>query len=164
MKKAIYLSLILCFSSCKNKESVYEYDEKMPDSFEFYYADFTDSYDSKTNTFKREYLGSTIREVKNVLSDEEKEDIYRFLTKYDFLSLPEKYTDISNIVVLPSYPETLQFSYKDKYLKIEERIFQNGKYKEKEYKNLVKIYYYIRDKVNAKEEINSLPESDLMLL
>lgn len=163
MKKIIYLSLIICFTSCKNKELVYEYDEKMPDSFEFYYASFTDSYDSKTNTFKRMYL-DTIREVKNVLSYEEKEDIYRFLTKYDFFSLPEKYTDISNIVILPSFSETLQFNYKNEQLKIEEKIFENGKYAEKEYKKLVKIYYYIRDKVNSKEDINLLPESDFLML
>lgn len=164
MKKVFYLSLIICFTSCINKELVYEYDKKMPDSFEFYYADFTDSYDSKTNTFTRKYLGSTIREVKNVLSYEEKEDIYRFLTKYDFLSLPEKYTDISNVVIMPSFPETLQFNYKNEQLKIEEKIFENGKYAEKEYKKLVKIYYYIRDKVNSKEEIKSLYESDYMML
>ena len=154
---------MICFSGCKNKESAYEYDEEMPDSFEFYCADFADSYDSKTNTFKRQYL-DTIREVKNVLSYEEKEEIYHFLVKYDFLSLPEKYTDISNVFTVPSYPETLHFHYKNEQLKIEEDIFENGKYKEKKYKKLVKIYYYILHKINSKEQIKSLPETDLMLL
>jgi len=155
--------LPLCFFSCQNNESVYEYDEGMPDSFEFYFGDYTDSFDSKTNTFKRQYL-DTIREIKNVLSYKEKEEIYGFLKKHDFLNLPEKYTDISNVVIIPSFPETLEFYYKNEHLRIEEQIFKNGKYAENQYKKLVKIYYYIQKKVLSNEEIQSLPESNLIML
>lgn len=72
--------VIAAFVSCTKKR----FDKQKPDDFSFRYEDATDSYDSRSGIYTRQYMLKKDSSVSVVLSEEELNLIYDLFKKVTF--------------------------------------------------------------------------------
>ncbi|WP_370901576.1 hypothetical protein [Chryseobacterium gossypii] len=141
-----YLLLSILLISCS---------QKLNPNSAFGYKDLTDSYDSKTSLFTRDY-GDDIVKVKITLRQDEKEKIIKTFSENRFQNLPSE-IDCSRWGFHPQiYDELFLDNYSVKYIhNSEDRwLCPSGK-------RFDKIHTVMRDIILNKPEIKKLEPSDI---
>ena len=120
MKKIfLYLIIISFYFSC-NKENYVTPIEKseiikpiqMPKDFSFEFNYFTDSYNSKTKKFKRNYQNGN-KTIKVELNKNELEEIYKLFKINHFENLPQNIEN-ENVMTQPTFSTTLKLHENNK--------------------------------------------------
>lgn len=168
MKKIfLYLIIISFYFSC-NKENYVTPIEKseiikpiqMPKDFSFEFIYFTDSYNSKTKKFKRNYQNGN-KTIKVELNKNELEEIYKLFKNNNFEKLPNNFEN-ENIITQPTISITLKLNENNKNtsktftIGVGETATSIGK-------NFENISDRIHSILKDKQSVKNLKQSDIYL-
>lgn len=135
------------------------YPELMPNDFDFVASVGNDSY--KINTYAETYTQALDWEkdttITLCLTREEKELIYKTITKIDIFRYPENYAPTSTISISPSPDYFISLTMEG----IDRRInwTENTESTTKEAKRLRRLFDVITQQIDNHKEIKELPES-----
>ncbi|QIK53328.1 hypothetical protein G7051_02765 [Dysgonomonas sp. HDW5B] len=173
--KHLYIFFCFLLLGCSNNITISSQtsNNNIDTSSDFYFRIYdgaSDRYNSKTGSFTRTYLsGSKTSSI--ILSDDEKESVYKLYKAINFKSFPPKFEIDSNsdgiiTSIMPSFETSLQMCEENICKKVVLDFTDlnnpiNDKDKALEYK---KLYDKIWQIIKSKEEYQNIQESDLFYL
>lgn len=170
MKYPYILFLVILFCCCNNKQISNNDIDASSDFYFKIYSGGNDEYNSKTGLLTRCYLNG-FKTYDIVLSDDEKESIYKLYKAINFQSFPPRFeviwSDTAVITMIsPSFETSLEMCENGTCKKvtldfIDLRNPINDRPKALEYK---KIYDNIWKIIKDKEEYKNIPNSDVVYL
>lgn len=156
-----YIILICIFLiGCKNEKV----DDKRPEDFSFILTGNSYSYNSATCRYSVHYNGkdSTINVC---LPDSGMKVIYESFKKYDFMSLPYKFTCAKkSSVSLPAFTTTLEVRYKGIIKKVSTNTYCEKKVESLKEKKFYKLCFKIGDILQRQSQIKNMPDSDFIYM
>lgn len=157
--------ILFSFLSCNDKSKISNLPESKIEDFNILIkTGYEDSYDSKNNTFKREFIDS-IHNVWLKLTPENKIEIYNMYKKLDINSMPEKFEIYeTGVISMHSSNSSIEFCTSPNNCHRIELDFDDIKIKDvKEIDKAIKFKYffdYVWNIIKSNERYYQIPESD----
>lgn len=135
--------------------------QEVPADFNFFInSGGNDSYNSKYNSFYRKYTEDE-KTIKAKLTKKEKEKIYSFIMKINFLKMLVKFQPKGIVrITNPSFSESITVYVNGKNKSVVYDTGYTNDLNDKKAKSFLELYEMIWDILYKKKEIIELPESD----
>jgi len=158
MKKTLTIFIsIFVFTSCTN----HSYDKQMPTDFSFKIINTTDSYDSKTGIYTRQYIGKDTTVIV-LLTKSEMNLIYDVFKNNDFMSFPKEFEcDKNGGSTLPAFDTTIEIKYNGKHKTVTNTTYCEKKIEQNKSDKFDEFGTVIMKIINKKHEIKNMRDSHI---
>lgn len=152
---------ILIFMSCS------KYSKELPKDFSFEIVDDVDSYNSTNGHFTRKAINDKFLDttVTYILSQKDKEEIYKVFKENNILSIPKSFECASNAqFMMPAFTTTLKYRIDGIQKEI---VFNTSCFPKKNESEAVRFdnaIKFIREKLYSKEIITKVPKTKMRFM
>lgn len=161
MKKTLMIFLLITsFVSCSNQK----YDNKRPADFSFKFIAETNTYDSKTGSYRQKYTeGDSV--IKVSVTQKELDTIYELFKKCDFMAFPNKFEcDSLDGPKFPAFETTVEVTYKGTNKRVTNSDLFNKKIEQQKSNNFDEFSSAIRRIIYNKTEIKNMRDCDIVFM
>lgn len=141
--------------------------KELPKDFSFEIIEDVNSYNSKNGQYTRKAINDKFLDttVTCILSQKDKEEIYKILIENDIFSVPKSFECASNAqFIIPAFNTTLKYQINGVKQEIKFNTSCFPKKNESGATRFDNIVKYIRKKLNTKEIIQKLPKTKMIFM